>query len=94
MIDKRGLPKQLTRKVVERLDCRTSRSRPQSMKVREIQGHLEEMYEAEVSSTLFSSVTDAAVVIDDAIPTAGCTMTPSHIWTAFTLKSGMVYDPG
>ena len=44
------------------------------MTVREIQGHLEEMYGAEVSPTLISSVTDA--VIDDclgmAIPTTGC----------------------
>lgn len=34
------------------------------MTVREIQGHLEEMYGAEVSSTLISSITDA--IIDDA----------------------------
>jgi putative transposase len=35
------------------------------MRVREIQGHLEEMYGAEVSPTLISSVTDA--VIDDCL---------------------------
>ena len=53
------------------------------MTVREIQAHLQEMYGAEVSPTLISSVTDA--VMDEAKawqarPLEGCTR--SLIWTA------------
>lgn len=60
------------------------------MTVREIQSHLEEMYGAEVSPTLISSVTDA--VMDDAKAWQARPLDalyPSSIWTASMSKHVM-----